>query len=534
MSFAACHFGTKTPYHPPPFTTHFTAKRCATEKVFVLARHGSRSPTRKVSLKVATLSDRLPGVSLGWEGRFPLAFDRETPAGREGWLGARDKVFGPGHRNATRERQASSSSSSSSPSSASSSASSSQSSPSSSSFSVYGELVSRGAGEMRGLGGRLAARFPDLFGKRVFVRASRKDRAIDSAVAFFDGVRAAGNGSQLGRLEAHIGQEEDHILRFFDSCEAYKDHKSYSVAEAASHPVVAEALTLVDAHVCSLGEGSLFSPVCGDHAALKVLWEACLWDSVLETPRAGRVSACDAFPTSRLREAMETAQDVEAYLAKGPAYELNYLIACPSVREMLRFLAWNAQGDGRDDDPEEEVDQADESWWGYLFGDFDMRKHADREHRGGPGEAHSVLTYFAHAETLLPVLSLLGVMGKDPVLDDRASTLEQAMHNRTFRTSWLSPFGGNLVILQDTCHDGVWYRMELNERPVTVPACHGRSRCPYGELFLPLPCGHDHNHVPLAKLCRHLVKPQHLKIVTATVAFLGASLFLLARLTGKA
>jgi len=98
--------------------------------------------------------------------------------------------------------------------------------------------------------------------------------------------------------------------------------------------------------------------------------------------------------------------------------------------------------------------------------------------------------YFGHTETIIPVLSLLGLFrDAEPLRADNF-----ASHStRQFRTSRIAPFSSNLVFVLYECQadadsnerlaDEERYVVEFlfKERPLVIPVC-GRTSCPYAAV----------------------------------------------------
>ena len=96
--------------------------------------------------------------------------------------------------------------------------------------------------------------------------------------------------------------------------------------------------------------------------------------------------------------------------------------------------------------------------------------------------ADSAIFRLGHAETLLPVLSLLGLYRDDATL---TSLRYHKLQSRAFRAGKLAPFGANIMFVLYKCGDdgddvsggggdgGASYQVALlhNESPVPLPGC---------------------------------------------------------------
>lgn len=87
--------------------------------------------------------------------------------------------------------------------------------------------------------------------------------------------------------------------------------------------------------------------------------------------------------------------------------------------------------------------------------------------RSGQEVTEAVTVQVGHAETLLPLLTLLGFFKDNTAL---TSTNYAAQTKRSFRTSHMLPYAANLVlVLYDCGGDDLRLQPLLNEKPVTFP-----------------------------------------------------------------
>lgn len=92
--------------------------------------------------------------------------------------------------------------------------------------------------------------------------------------------------------------------------------------------------------------------------------------------------------------------------------------------------------------------------------------------RSGPVQ-EAVTIQVGHAETLLPLLTLLGFF-KDS--DPLTSTNYASQAQRSFRTSLILPYAANLLlVLYDCGEDGLRLQPLLNERPLAFPGMAGQQ-----------------------------------------------------------
>ncbi|TRY53876.1 hypothetical protein DNTS_035625 [Danionella cerebrum] len=98
----------------------------------------------------------------------------------------------------------------------------------------------------------------------------------------------------------------------------------------------------------------------------------------------------------------------------------------------------------------------------HIWKSLDRAAHGKRN-----GEVPKTATIqVGHAETLLPLLSLMGFFKDEtPLTADNFSS----QHNRAFRSSRMVPYAANLVFVLFQCSDGLRLQLFLNEKPLRFP-----------------------------------------------------------------
>ena len=87
--------------------------------------------------------------------------------------------------------------------------------------------------------------------------------------------------------------------------------------------------------------------------------------------------------------------------------------------------------------------------------------------RAGQQVTEAVTVQVGHADTLLPLLTLLGFFKDDEAL---TSTNYATQGQRSFRTSHMLPYAANLLLVLYDCGGGdLRLQPLLNEKPVTFP-----------------------------------------------------------------
>uniref|UniRef100_A0A061SFJ5 Multiple inositol polyphosphate phosphatase 1 n=1 Tax=Tetraselmis sp. GSL018 TaxID=582737 RepID=A0A061SFJ5_9CHLO len=327
---------------------------------------------------------------------------------------------------------------------------------------LAGQLHATGAGEMAALGARFAARFPALFepprghgsphaSTELLVRSTQKPRCSASAVSFMEGATGAPFSITMDPLLS------DNLLRFFDTCPAYEAFKER--AESCLAPLKQQVWGSMAGSVTRrLGlEGR--EATGGD---VEALWALCQQEAM-----AGRRDgACGLF-TADEALLLEWLQDVEELEEKAYGTCLSYQMALPLLRDAQSEL---------------------------------------RTHAAGDGAPRRAVLNFAHAETVIPLSSLLGLFGSPGACDPHSCGsgsaaggechragwspgLPRPPAERQFRGSVAAPYGANVAhVLYECPSQGPGRAQHLvrtlyNEHVVPLPACGGKMDCPL-EAFL--------------------------------------------------
>eukprot|EP01128_Nolandella_sp_AFSM9_P011998 TRINITY_DN8879_c0_g1_i1.p1 TRINITY_DN8879_c0_g1~~TRINITY_DN8879_c0_g1_i1.p1 ORF type:complete len:507 (-),score=109.19 TRINITY_DN8879_c0_g1_i1:192-1712(-) len=309
-----------------------------------------------------------------------------------------------------------------------------------------GQLVEAGEREHYELGKRFAERFPSLFPpvytpSRVKIQTTVVPRASQSGNAFAY--------ASLGQQKGHIGdlsyqpywsysQTEalDDTLRFFAICPAYKAEKIDPVPEMLKYrekafPIIAKNLS---------SRMGINATLLSDPELLKTIFRACAFEVAQEK----EVSQwCSVFTEEDI-EAFEFIDDLESYYQKGYGLAINYGIACPLLKELT------------------------DNVYGFHKGSADL-----------PNQL--VKLNFAHAETIMPLIALLGLHNDAPGVM-RWNSTQSVIRNRKWKTSQFSPFAGNIAFLLYRCGSDFQVRVLVNEVEVKLPKCDS-VMCPLGQFL---------------------------------------------------
>ena len=334
-------------------------------------------------------------------------------------------------------------------------------------------LVAAGAAEHYGIARRLRERFPHLFSayhsRRHHFRSSCHERAARSAHAFAQalfpvgatGPRSAADSTPLGWTPVHIvtpdclrvaaglemepgadgqgdkggaGWEVDRLTRFFDACPAYEAQKDARQAEKRAFlkgGEVGEVLRNVQQRLPGVELTN------DDVAALYVLcgFEVSHFNTT--------TSVCSLFEEEDM-ETLEYLEDLKHWYKKSYGMPLNAKMVCPLHHHLLHALRQRARGE------------------------------SDR----------AAALVFSHGETLLPLMTRLGLFADQDALTASLSLPQRARRN--FRTGSIIPMAANLLFILFECEAGSGRHVVLtlhNERPIVLPACGQALYCPLETLL---------------------------------------------------
>ncbi|XP_024242219.1 multiple inositol polyphosphate phosphatase 1 isoform X1 [Oncorhynchus tshawytscha] len=290
-----------------------------------------------------------------------------------------------------------------------------------------GKLVEKGRDDHRHLAVRLATLFPSLISEenlrahRIRFITSSKHRCVDSIVAFQEGLLNLWNVTEVG--PSH--KINDGLMRFFDQCQKFvEDVENNQTALEEVHLFKASAeMKRVQMKMADqlqmpynritpdLVEAAFF--LCSYEFAIKSLNSA--W--------------CNLFDETDA-QVLEYKNDLKQYWKRGYGHDINRKSSCNLFHD--------------------------------LFNRFDQ---AAREIRFGH-VSEAVTIQVGHAETLLPLLALMGFFR-----DETALTADNfdVQNGRTFRTSRIVPYAANLLFVLYDCSEGLRLQFLLNETPQNFP-----------------------------------------------------------------
>ncbi|XP_009799641.1 uncharacterized protein LOC107801145 isoform X2 [Nicotiana tabacum] len=198
-----------------------------------------------------------------------------------------------------------------------------------------GELISEGEDELYHLGIRVGEKFPDLFSEEYHpdvysIKTTQVPRASASAVAFgmglFNGRGKLGPGRHRAFAVTSESRASDIVLRFHDCCQSYKAiRKSQEPnVDKLKEPVLDEiTLELVRQYGLNFTKQDVSS-----------LWFLCKQEASLLniTNRA-----CSLFSPSEV-SLLEWADDLELFILKGYGDSLNYRMGVPLLEDVVHSM----------------------------------------------------------------------------------------------------------------------------------------------------------------------------------------------------
>lgn len=257
------------------------------------------------------------------------------------------------------------------------------------------------------------------------------------------GLTKDGQGEKGG-----AGWEVDRLTRFFDVCPLYTASKKEMARERAAF-LESEEMGQVLARVKGRLPG-----VDLTREDLSALYTLCGF----EVAHLNRTSgACSLFG-SEDADALEYLEDLKHWYKKSYGLPLNAHMACPLHRSLLESLRLRALGS------------------------------SDR----------SAEMIFAHGETLLPLLTRLGLFADPPSRALTSALSKSQRQARAFRSTAVNPMAANLVFVLYDCgargsaQPARFRHLVLalhNERAIMLPFCAGHLFCPLEDVMSDLEQG---------------------------------------------
>jgi multiple inositol-polyphosphate phosphatase/2,3-bisphosphoglycerate 3-phosphatase len=261
----------------------------------LVARHGTRAPTKKRIKELEQLSIRLESLLKSAEDTLTgeTHGSQQIPSWLRGWQSPWD------------------------------------------SKQTNGELTHKGEEELYHLGMRLRERFPQIFDEDYhpgvyLITATQVPRASASAVAFgmglFAGKGALGAGQHRAFAVISDSRSNDIHLRFHDTCQTYKEFKKKRkpALKGLLVPVYAEvSASLVKRYNLNFTKDDVAS-----------LWFLCRQEAALLDKTD---QACGLFTQMEV-ELLEWADDLVLHYLKGYGESINYRMGVPLLQNILQSM----------------------------------------------------------------------------------------------------------------------------------------------------------------------------------------------------
>ncbi|XP_059317939.1 uncharacterized protein LOC132068387 isoform X1 [Lycium ferocissimum] len=198
-----------------------------------------------------------------------------------------------------------------------------------------GELISEGEDELYHLGIRVREQFPNLFSEEYHpdiysIKATQVPRASASSVAFgmglFSGKGKLGPGGHRAFAVTSESRASDIVLRFHDCCQSYKDFRKSQepTVKKLKEPIIDEIThELVRRYGLNFTKQDVSS-----------LWFLCKQEASLFNITN---QACSLFNPAEV-SLLEYADDLESFILKGYGNSLNYRMGVPLLEDVLQSM----------------------------------------------------------------------------------------------------------------------------------------------------------------------------------------------------
>ncbi|XP_033468717.1 multiple inositol polyphosphate phosphatase 1-like [Epinephelus lanceolatus] len=298
-----------------------------------------------------------------------------------------------------------------------------------------GRLVQKGVNDHKHLAVRLSKLFPSLISEEKlrggFIKfiTSSKHRCVNSTLSFKAG---------LTELWAITDQQFDHaendaLMRFFDKCTRFVqevDNNTSAVSEVDKFKQGPEMRRVTEKIADHLRvPHSLIT-----HDLTEAAFYLCAYEFAI---KAVNSPWCRLFDEDDAK-VLEYASDLREFWKRGYGHDINSKSSCILFHDVFKRL-----------------------------------NKAAAENKSGQQVTEAVTVQVGHADTLLPLLTLLGFF-KDS--DALSSTNYATQAQRSFRTSHMLPYAANLLMVLYDCGGGdLRLQPLLNEKPVTFPGLTGQQ-----------------------------------------------------------
>ncbi|XP_026575691.1 multiple inositol polyphosphate phosphatase 1 isoform X1 [Pseudonaja textilis] len=277
-----------------------------------------------------------------------------------------------------------------------------------------GKLAPKGFLDMKMLAKRLASRFPSLLapGRRLAFTSSSKHRCVNSSAAFREGLYEAfyGRMSEGGKnvTLTETFEINDKLMRFFDHCEKFvqdvedNDTALYEVDAFKESPEMMKIVNKTIQNLCLPAEDL-------NADLVQVAFFTCSFGLSIKN-----ISSpwCSLFNKEDAK-VLEYLNDLKQYWKRAYGYNINSQSSCILFQDIFKNL-----------------------------------DKAVSESKRSKSISSPVIIQFGHAETLQPLLSLMGYF-KDKVPLNASNYHSQL--KRKFRSGRIVPYAANLLFVLYHC-----------------------------------------------------------------------------------
>lgn len=268
---------------------------------------------------------------------------------------------------------------------------------------------------------------------------TKQSAQVYSTGFFYDdenGKEVLGEGLSINS----VPKSEDWAMRFFEACEKFESEDS-SGAYHVEHDLFRESAfekegTIADAVLTRLG----LANAGFNKKHVEAMHQVCSFETSLSNVND---RFCSVFTEDEM-DAFEYHRDLAFYWSRSHGNGLGKIIASKLLASIL-------------------------SNFDSLVDETIMRS-------GEPEVAHFM---FGHAETLVPLLSLVGLFNEG--IEWRHDTPKDVWLARNFKSRDVTPFSANFGLLLYRCDDEYYVRALHNEIQVHIPGCDA-PLCPYQDF----------------------------------------------------
>ncbi|XP_060884841.1 multiple inositol polyphosphate phosphatase 1b [Labrus mixtus] len=302
-----------------------------------------------------------------------------------------------------------------------------------------GQLVMKGREDLRQLAKRLYVLFPSLLSeenlRRINLRSSSKHRCVSSVEAFQEGLQDAWRRGEV----QYSHEVDDELMRFFERCRGFvegveNNRTALIEVEKFKHGDEMDGVRRRLAEKLGLSHHRL-TPELVEAAFFLCSYELSI--KSVHSPWCFLFDEKDA-------KVLEYKSDLKQYWKRSHGHAISSMSSCPLFHHVFRTL-----------------DKAGRP-----------RRATDE-----PPEPASILV--GHAETLLPLLSLLGLY-KDQTPPTASNYHSQ--HGRSFRSSLIVPYAANVLFVLYDCQRGPRLQLLVNESPVRFPGLENEDAPLYRDV----------------------------------------------------